>query len=106
MQGNLLSPDVISFTKEAPSAYSTGLTQPTDPFPTARRAALIFEKKAAAIGQEADVPATAPVTPNASVLLGFFTSSLSPGKARSGIPRKLVSYPGSGIWPDASLAFM
>ena len=106
MQGNLLSPDVISFTKEAPLAYRAGLIQPTDPFPFARRAALIFEKKAAAIGQEADVPATAPVTPNGSVKLGFFTSSLSPGKARSGIPRKLVSYPGTGIWPDASLAFM
>ena len=96
----------MSLTKEAPLAYSTGLTQPTDPFPAARRAALIFEKKAAAIGQEADVPATAPVTPNSSVSLGPFTSNLSPGKARSGIPRKLVSYPGSGIWPDASLAFM
>ena len=106
MQGNLLSPDKISLTKKAPLAYRTGLIQPIDPLPIASRAALIFEKKAAAIGQEADVPAMAPVTPNGSVKLGFLTNSLSPAKARSGIPRKLVLYPNTGIWPEASLAFM
>ena len=106
MQGNLLLPIVISLTKEAPFPYKKGLAQPTGPLPAARRAALIFEKIPAAIGQDADVPAAANVTPAASVELGLLTKSLSAANARSGIPLLFVSYPGSGIWPDASLAFM
>ena len=87
-------------------AYRTGLTQPMDPLPIARRAALMLENIAAAIGQEADVPAIITVTPVGSVKLGILTIILSPAKERSGIPRKLVSYPGTGICPDESLAIM
>ena len=46
----------MSFTNDVELAYSTGLTQPTDPFPAAMRAALMFEIKPATEGVEADVP--------------------------------------------------
>ena len=49
--------------KDAPYRYRAGLTQPSDPFPTAMRAALIFEKKPATAGDDADVPLTNPFTP-------------------------------------------
>ena len=67
------------------------------PLPAARRAALIFEKMPAAMGQDADVPAAANVVPSGSVALGFRTKSLSAAKAKSGIPLLFVSYPAWGI---------
>ena len=63
----------MSLTKEAPLASRTRLTQPMDPLPIARRAALMLENIAAAIGQEADVPAVITVTPVGSVKLGILT---------------------------------
>jgi hypothetical protein len=40
--------------------YKAGSAQPTDPFPTANRAAFMLEIKPAATGHDAEVPATKP----------------------------------------------
>ena len=50
------SPFVISFVNDAEWVYRTGLIQPSDPFPTACRAALTLESKAAATGAVNEVP--------------------------------------------------
>ena len=63
----------MSLTNNEPFSYSTGFTQPMEPLPAAKRAALIFEKKAAATGHDAEVPATPAVTPVGSVVLGTLT---------------------------------
>ena len=60
----------MSLTNEEPFAYSTGFTHPMDPLPAAKRAALMFEKKAAATGHDAEVPATPTVIPVGSDMLG------------------------------------
>jgi hypothetical protein len=60
----------MSFTNKEPFAYSAGFTHPMDPLPAAKRAALMFEKKAAATGDDAEVPATPTVTPVGSETLG------------------------------------
>ena len=60
----------MSLTKEEPFAYKKGFTHPMDPLPAAKRAALIFEKKAAATGLDAEVPATPTVIPVGSDTLG------------------------------------
>jgi hypothetical protein len=57
---------------------------PTDPFPIAIRAAFIFEKNAAATGQEAEVPAMPTVTPNADPAEGIRTMYIAPAKLISG----------------------
>ena len=44
-----------------------------DPLPAAKRAALMFEKKAAATGHDAEVPATPAVMPVGLVMLGILT---------------------------------
>ena len=44
-----------------------------DPLPAAKRAALMFEKKAAATGHDAEVPATPVVMPVGLVMLGILT---------------------------------
>ena len=54
--GQKLLPSVTSFVNDAEVAYKAGLTQPSDPFPMAIRAALIFEKNPATKGAEAEVP--------------------------------------------------
>jgi hypothetical protein len=95
---------VTSLKNEFPFSYMKGLAQPMDPLPTAKRAAFMFENIPAAMGQAADVPAAANVAPPVS--LGLRTNILSPGNAKSGIPLKVVSYPATGIWPEASLAIM
>lgn len=53
-----LLPDTISLTNNFECWYRTGLAQPIDPLPLARRAALIFEKRPAIVGEEAEVPDT------------------------------------------------
>ena len=53
---HLMLPDVMSFTNDVELAYKTGWTQPRDPLPAAMRAALIFEKNPARVGEDADVP--------------------------------------------------
>ena len=63
----------MSLTNKEPFAYRTGFTQPMDPLPAASRAALMFEKKAAATGHDAEVPATPAVSPVGSVKLGTLT---------------------------------
>jgi hypothetical protein len=60
---HLLLPDTMSFINDPPCAYSAGLTKPTDPFPSAMRAAFTLEKKAATAGAEAEVPHTVPLPP-------------------------------------------
>ena len=47
---------VISFKNNAVIAYSTGLTQSTDPLPAGMQTALMFEIKPATEGVEADAP--------------------------------------------------
>ena len=58
VEAHLLLPLVMSFTNRLEFVYRAGLTHPTDPFPEAMRAALIFESKPAMTGVEAEVPET------------------------------------------------
>ena len=53
---HLLFPRVMSFTNADGFVYKAGLTQPNDPLPAARRAALMLEKNPATTGADADVP--------------------------------------------------
>lgn len=46
----------MSFTKADPYSYKAGFIHPTDPFPAAKRTALILEKNPATAGADADVP--------------------------------------------------
>ena len=52
---HLLFPRVMSFTKADGFVYKAGLTQPNDPLPAAKRAALMLEKNPATTGAAADV---------------------------------------------------
>ena len=52
----LLLPIVTSFTKEVAYIFKVGLNQPTEDFPSARRAAFILLMNAAPTGQAAEVP--------------------------------------------------
>jgi hypothetical protein len=75
---HLLLPFTMSLTKDAACVYRAGFNQPSDPLPTAMRAALMFETMPATTGAEAEVP---DMPPN---LLSMMVRKLRPAMDMSG----------------------
>ena len=90
----------MSFPKRGNNVYRVGCIQPSDPFPMARRAALMLEKKPAATGVEAEVPDVPANFELRSVICCVLYILAS--KDTSGYPLPPALYPPYGLFGETA----